>query len=663
MKTPPLLLGLTLAFWGWQSGYLVVGLVLGALLEVSRITPRRLNLGHREYNRITDLASLIFLVLAGYRYAAGGGASVAVLAPLALYPLAAAQAFGPMDGVPYTALFYTARRKKARTGRPDSRTMDVTWPYLGLCLLGAAAANVRTNAFYIGAFLIVAAGLWTRRSRRFSPILTLVLLLVLGGAGFAGQSGLRKLHVWVDGQAGMWFENFFNQDRDPFGNVTSIGDVGRLKLSNRIVFRVEAPSWSAGGGLLREAAYNLYRSGRWLAQNSSFKPVRPGIDQTVWDLAPAEGDFDELTVAAYLSSGKGLLRLPAGAFRVENLPAGMVEHNRFGAVRAEDAPGLVRYRALFSPLVAAMDPPGPDDLALPDDLAAAFVALARKLELTADDPDLTAQKATVYFQDNFGYTLDLAADPAGGSPLLYFLNKSKAGHCEYFGTSAVMLLRAAGVPARYVTGYLVDEYSRLEGCFIVRARHAHAWAQYWQGGAWRDLDATPAVWVTLERESEPVWQPLADAWRWLWFKFSQWRWGDRSGFNSVYLLWLLIPALGWLAWRLRKQGLAAGEKREAKAARAGGRAAPSPFRRVEARMTELGHTRRPDQTLSAWLDQIDRSGDARVDASGLRPLLELHYRARFDPQGLDGPASENLEAGVAAWLKEQDARAVHVSNS
>ena len=77
------------------------------------------------------------------------------------------------------------------------------------------------------------------------------------------------------------------------------------------------------------------------------------------------------------------------------------------------------------------------------------------------------------------------------SALSHFLLQSRAGHCEYFATATVLLLRAAGIPARYCRGYAVQEFSKLENRFIVRDRHAHAWTLAYVDGIWTNFDTTP----------------------------------------------------------------------------------------------------------------------------------------------------------------------------
>lgn len=72
----------------------------------------------------------------------------------------------------------------------------------------------------------------------------------------------------------------------------------------------------------------------------------------------------------------------------------------------------------------------------------------------------------------------------------WFIEESTTGYCTHFATAATVLLRAAGIPARYVTGYLAhteaDLYSK------VTTDEAHAWVEYYMEGAgWFVLEATP----------------------------------------------------------------------------------------------------------------------------------------------------------------------------
>ncbi|UCG56580.1 MAG: transglutaminase domain-containing protein [Phycisphaerales bacterium] len=97
-----------------------------------------------------------------------------------------------------------------------------------------------------------------------------------------------------------------------------------------------------------------------------------------------------------------------------------------------------------------------------------------------------------YFQTNYTYQLGLEV-PAGRDKLTYFLLEGSTGYCEYFASGAVMLLRLAGVPTRYVTGFLVTEKDAETTSWIARNMDAHAWAEAWdqERNEWTIVEATP----------------------------------------------------------------------------------------------------------------------------------------------------------------------------
>lgn len=74
----------------------------------------------------------------------------------------------------------------------------------------------------------------------------------------------------------------------------------------------------------------------------------------------------------------------------------------------------------------------------------------------------------------------------------WFLNESDTGYCVHFATAATVLLRGAGIPARYVEGYMVSCGAGED--IVVSSLDAHAWAEYYDSssGIWKILEATPA---------------------------------------------------------------------------------------------------------------------------------------------------------------------------
>jgi protein-glutamine gamma-glutamyltransferase len=137
----------------------------------------------------------------------------------------------------------------------------------------------------------------------------------------------------------------------------------------------------------------------------------------------------------------------------------------------------------------------------PPDVSATYLQLPhldpriQQLALTLTSHDATpydkAADLERYFHTSFRYTLDLS-DMNQPDPLAYFLFNKRAGHCEYFASAMVVMLRTLGIPARYVTGFLPGEFNDLAQDYIIRASDAHSWVEvYFPGYGWITFDPTP----------------------------------------------------------------------------------------------------------------------------------------------------------------------------
>ena len=117
---------------------------------------------------------------------------------------------------------------------------------------------------------------------------------------------------------------------------------------------------------------------------------------------------------------------------------------------------------------------------------------ARKLRADhADDRQLIRQTLLLYNRE-FTYTLEPPL--LGSNPIDDFLFNTKQGFCEHYSSSFVFLMRAAGIPARVVTGYQGGEINTVGNYLIVRQADAHAWAEVWQDErGWVRIDPTAAV--------------------------------------------------------------------------------------------------------------------------------------------------------------------------
>lgn len=153
-------------------------------------------------------------------------------------------------------------------------------------------------------------------------------------------------------------------------------------------------------------------------------------------------------------------------------------------------------------------------LQLPAETKAAAEAILDEIFATFPMPrdsifyDDTTEKAELirdYVQDSARYSLNTPAMPQDKKDFaIWFLQESETGYCVHFATALTVLLRAAGIPARYVTGYTFESTGAT--ATVVRASDAHAWVEYLDPtSGWTVLDATPAVW--MEQEDTQTTQP------------------------------------------------------------------------------------------------------------------------------------------------------------
>jgi hypothetical protein len=666
----PLLLAAALVFWGWQTGLWPAACLMAALLEGARLVPWRWDLARADFNRVSDLCTLIFVSLVVYLGATTDAPRVLTLVfqwfPLVVLPLIAAQVYSTAPGVDVRIFLWSQRKKADADGTPATQTLDLRYPYFVICLLAASAANTRGAGFYLGATALTAVALWGARARGTRPAVWLGLLVAVAAIGWVGHVGLHRAQRAVEAVALEWLAEWMRRDTDPFRSSTAIGSIGRLKLSDRIVLRVEPGPGARMPLLLREATYNVFAMPSWLAVDAGWSPVLPEADGTTWRLGPGGPERSRVTVSAPLRRGRGVLPLPGDAFAVDRLTVVRMERNRLGAVKVDEGLGLVTYTALAGGASVLDDGPGESDLGLPIPDGAVATRVVRDLELRGrSTPEVVAALHT-YFRANFRYSLYRPASEGDVSALEDFLRRSRAGHCEYFATATVLLLRAAGVPARYATGYSVQEWSPLERTWVVRARHAHSWALAWVDGAWRDVDTTPPGWGEMEGQQALLWQPLSDLWALGGHLFDRWRYGDRRGGVAGWLGWLLIPLTLTLIWRLffrRRQRRAGAAPAQAVAARP--RAGhDSEFYAVEERLALLGLGRRPAEPPTVWLDRVGEQRPVSASRADLDRLVALHYRYRFDPPGLSPAERELLRRAAAEWLEaSRDREAVLPSSA
>lgn len=268
-----------------------------------------------------------------------------------------------------------------------------------------------------------------------------------------------------------------------------------------------------------------------------------------------------------------------------------------------------------------------------------------------------------------GYTYTLEPGAYDLDAIDEFWLDRKLGFCEHFASAFVIVMRAAGVPARVVTGYQGTDAEPQDGFWIVRQRNAHAWAEIWQPGrGWIRVDPTAAVAPDRVQRGRSLKPPpglmagaisridpafatrLRNAWESVNNRWNQWvlnysrgqqfdllrqlgfdapSWEDLAKLLVLLLCGAALAGAGWAWWDRRRQDpwLRLQRRVQQRLAALGVEVAPhhAPRERalrVRQRLGERG------EALAAQLETLDRQRYGDHHAPGLR-LLEGRWWPEF----------------------------------
>ena len=728
---PRLLEGATLLFWGGVTGHPVVGLICALLAEGRSWTDLRWHFGERGFVRAWYLALVLGVLTLVWTWLQGSSQillfDVLAWMPFYLLPVLLAQNYAIEPAVPLNTFSLIARRKMLidrRAGRKVAPIqIHIGYPYLCLVMVAAALSRIDELAFFAGMiFLASCALVFASPVSRLRPFSIGGALLLAGVLGAGGSIGLKALWMSLESVFSIPSGGYTTGD----SSQTAIGQLGRIKQSKRIRWRVRDTE-AGGSRLFREAAYNHYTGGQWWHRpvperggggqggapgNREEVPggteldKREGDYEPLWDRTlpngllqfafdPAEFDRDPGIRRKLIVKGKVGTKTPLplpsttqrlSGFRVAD---GGVDWNSLGTVRLENPDHGVASFEVFAggrPLYEAL--PDPElDLQVP--LAERLPGRLNADEEWIPDPErkgirdlcdewglrgLPAREATKlikerFFGPDFSYSMFLGHQRASREnwAVSRFLSETRIGHCEYFATAAVLLLREAGIPARYCVGYSGQERSR-DGVWLLRGSHAHAWCRVWHGtmppdeipdgadtasyGRWENFDATTPRWLDYEGSGLPWSYHLIDWWQKMREDFLVWR--TLPG-NTGMVNWLIITVgallLACLVVRLW-------QSRTRRRGEVGGSTRAEIMRTPLHDLTRLAERRLgPRNESRAFTEWILGLGElVPAVESDLRRAVSYHWKARFDPIGL-APSEEGQFRELCRGLREQIGRA------
>ncbi len=132
-------------------------------------------------------------------------------------------------------------------------------------------------------------------------------------------------------------------------------------------------------------------------------------------------------------------------------------------------------------------------LHVPQNLKQSFRFVARSLILNGGSDRENIAKIVTFLKKNYTYELN-AVNRSRNDPTSHFLFVSKKGHCELFASAATLLLRSAGIPARYACGYLCNTpFGKKKNTWLITGRDGHAWTEVYlrDEKKWISVDPTP----------------------------------------------------------------------------------------------------------------------------------------------------------------------------
>jgi protein-glutamine gamma-glutamyltransferase len=266
----------------------------------------------------------------------------------------------------------------------------------------------------------------------------------------------------------------------------SPGDLANLGLSDEVAFRVEFHTPSP-----RTA--DMYWRG----------PVLWDFDGRTWTLGRAASVLEHppgqspdaiqytVTLEAHQMRWLFAIDLP------DRVPNGAKLTSDYQLLNDQPVRVRKRYEMTSRPssLIAESESPATlrRALQLPQGSNPRAVELGRQIRAqSADDLEVVNRVLNIFRTQLFFYTL--VPPELGRYPVDEFLFETRRGFCEHYASAFVFLMRAAGIPARVVTGYQGGEMNPLGDYLIVRQSEAHAWAEVWlEGRGWQRVDPTAAV--------------------------------------------------------------------------------------------------------------------------------------------------------------------------
>jgi transglutaminase-like putative cysteine protease len=314
-----------------------------------------------------------------------------------------------------------------------------------------------------------------------------------------------------------------------FSDSVRLGEVAQIKLNPQVVMRVRVRFLrGTGSRTLRWRGVTLdnYDGQTWNSPGQKPVGLKRGVDgfhlgEAEWGYGDTEQRFflEPLAIDTVFAApqprlitglpdlardqGDGLWTAPHDYYKLDYTvfsDTSEVSDERLAAENSRAYPSDIQRRYLQ----------------LPDNHDRRIDELAAEVTRGATTNIEIARRIEKHLSSYYGYTLDLRR-VEDGDPVADFLFNTRQGHCEYFASAMVLMLRSRRVPARLVNGFQTGEYNDAADVYTVRQSDAHSWVEVYfpregHNGLWVAFDPTPdagrsvyggglAAWLRHRREA------------------------------------------------------------------------------------------------------------------------------------------------------------------
>lgn len=324
---------------------------------------------------------------------------------------------------------------------------------------------------------------------------------------------------------------FFNQGDTTrmvgFSDRIDLGEVGTLRTDPTLALRVEIPDLPDPPPArielhLRGTAFDTYDGRTWSRTETALEPIPPHFSHVPIRRRPRMRRDRVITIdlepidPPVLFVPRRAVALRARS-RDQNSSRAHVElfMGGEGEIRYRSNERGVRYQVFLGRENERSDEVLTEEdraryLQLPPNLPDRIGELARSIVGNRIGVWEKANLIQEHLRENYRYDL---SSPSGRAedPLDHFLFESRRGHCEFYSTAMVVMLRTLGIPARNVTGFLGGTYNRFGGFYAVRQGDAHSWVEVFIDElGWTTFDPTPAAGTQGAAANTGVWATLRE---------------------------------------------------------------------------------------------------------------------------------------------------------